>query len=225
VPLVNGINTLESVATAGGKQWRDLKTIRFQLIPFTLSGSASPFSEMHVLLGANRYFNDEERQIVWIPAQPYRKGSWGWTGGKAFKQPNNNRLPYGTDKDILDTGSDPVYQTQQEGISSFRFDVGPGEYEVILHFAELTGATAKGIPYNLSAGKGTEQGIVNRSFNVLANGSTVLATFNIAAQHGISKAVSKKFTVSVMDTKGIQLDFQSISGEPVLNAIQLRKLN
>lgn len=52
---------------------------------------------------------------------------------------NNARLPYGTDKNILDTEDDPVYQTQQTGIQQYRLDVPPGKYEVRLHFAELLG--------------------------------------------------------------------------------------
>lgn len=225
VPFAEGTNTLEVIGSGEGKRLTDRTNRRFQLIPYQLNDEVTRFSELNVLLGANRFLKDEERGIIWIPAQPYREGGWGWIGGKAFKQPNNNRLPYGTDKNVIDTESDPVYQTQQEGIKTFRFDVPAGDYELVMHFAELMGATAKGIPYNLSLGPDPSKATVNRTFNISINDTRVLTTFNIAAQYGISKAVSKKFQVHVTGSQGIQVDFQAITGEPVLNAVQLRKLN
>jgi beta-galactosidase len=48
-------------------------------------------------------------------------------------------LPYGTDRNIVGTENDPIYQTQQTAIQQYRFDVPEGNYELALHFAELQG--------------------------------------------------------------------------------------
>jgi beta-galactosidase len=110
-----------------------------------------------VLLGSGRYFVDEKGDL-WQPDQLYRKGAWGSVDGKKFKLENNNRLPYGTDKNIIGTNDDPVYQTQQTGIHQYRLDVPAGRYELTLHFAELLGGKVRVPPYNLNVEERDEKG-------------------------------------------------------------------
>ena len=137
---------------------------------------------------------------------------------------DNGRLPYGTDKNIVGTVDDPVYQTQLTGIQQYRLEVPPGKYEISFHFAELTGGKINVPPYNLSDDVRNEQ-IKKRVFNVSVNGALTLDHFNIAEEYGFAKAVVKSTTVTVNNSDGILIDFTPIESEPVLNALQLKRLD
>src|SRR4029079_11775132 len=101
----------------------------------------------------------------------------------------NSRLPYGTDKNIMGTWNDPIYQTQQIGIDGYRLDVPPGEYELTLHFAEIEYAAGKSLPYNLSPSANATP-VQERCFTVLINGKPVIENFDIARQYGLATAVA-----------------------------------
>jgi beta-galactosidase len=221
-PFQNGTNTIIAVADVNGKTFKDTVHIEFRIQPYNFQRSTLPFQQINILLGANRFFTDTA-QRTWQPDQPYRKGGWGSIGGTVFKMANNNNLPYGTDKNILNTVNDPVYQTQLIGIQQYRFDVPNGKYELTLHFAELLGGKVPGLVYNLSASDRNEE-VVDRVFNVLVNDKIVLEKFNIRQEYGIATAVSKKLKVNIEDNEGIVVDFQPVSGEPVLNALELKKI-
>ena len=223
VDFKDGENKLDAVAVRDGHRIRDYARIHFQLQPYLLKDSMVPFRSMNILLGARRIFIDELLQENWMPDQPYRTGSWGSVGGKAFRQSGNGRLPYGTDKNITGTDNDPVYQTQQTGLSAYRLDLPNGQYEITLHFAELEGVSGANLVYNLSDGSGPA-GPVERVFDVKLNGRLFLQDFNIALMAGPAKAIAKKTTVVLSGGKGLVIDFIPKKGEPVLNAIQVRKL-
>lgn len=221
VPFINKINRVEAIGYRQGKKYLDVSVVNFRLQPYSFIDKKTPFESINVLLGANRYFNSEERQ-VWQPAQAYRPGSWGYTGGQPYKMPNNNRLPYGSDKNIVNTTWDPVYQTQLVGIKGFRFDVPDGRYELVLHFAELEGAISKSLIYNLSGQTDNEQK-VRRRFNVFVNDSLLLENLNLPAIGAVRPYV-KKLTVVVKNGEQIKIRFVALEGEAVLNAIQLKRL-
>ncbi|MGY0036350.1 DUF4982 domain-containing protein [Pedobacter sp. NJ-S-72] len=108
VPFANGLNKLKVTAENSS----DVMDVDFTLQPFNFADRNIPFKEMNVLLGAKRFYRDETAHQIWMPDQPYRKGGWGYLGGDAFKG-TNNRMSYGSDKNILETDNDPVYQTQK----------------------------------------------------------------------------------------------------------------
>lgn len=219
VPFGNGLNKLK--VTAG--QNSDELDVDFTLQPFNFTDENIPVKEMNILLGSKRFYTDETEHQIWMPDQPYKKGSWGYIGGEAFKG-TNNRMSYGSDKNILETDHDPVYQTQQVSIKQFRFDVPDGEYELTFHFAELIGgATKEALAYNLDNNHQKEE-VKQRIFSVDINGETFLENLNLAADYGYTTAVKKKTRVTVQGGKGIILDFRPIAGVPVLNALQLRKI-
>ena len=218
VPFVNGLNQVRVVSG----NLSDQAEINFQLQPYSFTDKI-PFQQMNVLLGSKRIYLDDQEHQVWMPDQPYRKGSWGYIGGEAFKG-TNNRISYGSDKNILDTNDDPVYQTQQVGIKEFKFDVPDGEYELTIHFAELLGgATKEALAYNLDNNhkKEIEE---YRTFDVLINGDMFMPHVNLATDYGYATAVKKKTRISVHGNKGITISFNAITGKAVLNAIQLRKI-
>ncbi|MBC7949319.1 MAG: DUF4982 domain-containing protein [Chitinophagaceae bacterium] len=222
VPFINGDNVVEVVGRKSGKMVADKAVIPFLVQPYYLNIGNIPFEGMNILLGANRSFTDHNNQ-VWVPDKEYCKGSWGHMGGKWFKVIGNNRLPYGTDKDIVGTEDDPVYQTQQMGIERYKLDVPAGEYELKLHFAELQGGTVKELVYNLNDPERIEpKG--KRVFNVVVNSKSLLENFDIAGQYGIATPVVRTIRVTVENGVGIDIVFNSIEGMPVLNALQVHSV-
>lgn len=219
VPFVDGLNQLRVVAGSNSDQ----ADINFQLQPYRFADQSVTFKNMNVLLGSKRFYIDEQQHQLWMPDQPYRKGSWGWVGGEPYKG-TNNRITYGSDKNILDTNDDPIYQTQQVGIQQFKMDVPDGEYDLSLYFAELVGGISKeALAYNLdnTHKKEIEE---NRIFSVAINGTAFLTNINLANDFGYTTAISKKTRVTVQNGKGITIDFTPVEGKPVLNALQLRKV-
>ncbi len=223
LPFINGANHIAVKSSVNGKTYSDALSVQFALQPFFLHDKTTPFTGMNILLGASRYFVDESKKDLWIPDQPFEKGRWGHMGGRPFVIVNNGRLPYGTDKNIWGTDNDPVYQTQQTGISAYCFDVPKGKYTLLLHFAELQGGTVKLPPYNL-ADSGRDEANVKRVFDVSVNGVPLLQHFDMMKEYGPVKAIVKTTTVTVTDDKGIAVEFTPVEGEPVLNAIQLKKI-
>jgi len=57
------------------------------------------------------------------------------------------------------------------------------------------------------------------------NGRSLLRNFNLAEEYGLAKAVVKSATVVIGENEGIYIDFEPVEGEPVLNALQLKKIN
>jgi beta-galactosidase len=223
IPFVNNLNNIEAKGILKGKNYNDHIRIHFLLQPYHLQDASVPFKEMNILLGADRFFLDKTGNRIWQPDQPYRTGSWGSIGGQPFKISGNTRLPYGSDKNITGTDNDPIYQTQQTGITAYRLDLPNGEYEVSLHFAELQGVKGKDLVYNLSDSSKKDQS-PHRRFNVYVNNVRVLENFDIAAQYGPAIPVIKKHTLSIKDGEGIQISFKAVEGEPVLNAIRVRRM-
>jgi len=218
VPFIDGMNQIKVVSGFN----TDEADIDFQLQPYKFSDKI-PFENINILLGSKRFYIDEKNQQLWLPDQPYKTGSWGWIGGEAYKG-TNNRILYGSDKNILQTDNDPVYQTQQVGIKQFKLDVPDGEYELVLHFAELVGGeTKEALAYNLDNNhkKEIEE---QRIFNVTINNVLFLEQLNLAKDFGYTKAVEKKTRLTIQNGKGISVEFNEIIGKPVLNAIQLRKI-
>ncbi len=223
LPFKEGWNTLVVEGKKDNKMYKDSIVTETHLQPYCLTDKQIPFQQINIMLGTSRYYVDEKGEW-WQPDKSYNTGGWGSVGGKEFKLDKNGRLPYGTDKNILKTNDDPVYQTQQTGIRQYRLDVPPGKYEVTLHFAELLGGKVRVPPYNLNDDERDEK-IKRRIFNVNVNGKVLLQNFNIAEEYGLATAVIKSATVVISDKEGIQIDFEPVEGEPVLNAVQLRKLN
>jgi beta-galactosidase len=221
LPFTDGMNHLEVKAARADMSLKDQLDVEFDLLPRSLKNKTERFHPVNMLMGARRSFTDSQGQ-VWIPEQAYSGSGWGFSGGRPFKAPGNGRLPYGTDKNIIDTENDPIYQTQRIGIEQVRFDVPAGEYELTLYFAELLGGRVMDIPYNLSDADRIEPN-GKRIFNVLVNNKPLLDNFNIAGQSGTATALVKKVKLTTTGNEGIVVDFGPVEGEAVLNAVQLKK--
>lgn len=221
VPFVSGENLLEAVAVTGDNKLRDMLRIQFQLVGSQLKDEAVPFTELNVMLGSPRYFEDRAANVAWIPEQEYKPGSWGFIGGTSYRRQTGFGTMLGSDIDIHGTDMNPIFQTQRVGIKSFKADVPDGEYSVYLHWAELeSDKEREALVYNLGAD--SEQTFAgNRSFGISINGTTVSDDFNVARDYGYARAVIKKFVITVKDGKGVSVDFHKKEGEPILNAIRI----
>lgn len=221
VPFVGGENLLEAVAVTGDNKLRDMLRIQFQLVGSQLKDEAVPFTELNVMLGSPRYFEDRAANVAWIPEQEYKPGSWGFIGGTSYRRQTGFGTMLGSDIDIHGTDMNPIFQTQRVGIKSFKADVPNGEYSVYLYWAELeSDKEREALVYNLGAD--SEQTFVgNRSFGISINGTTVSDDFNVARDYGYARAVIKKFVITVKDGKGVSVDFHKKEGEPILNAIRI----
>lgn len=221
VPFVGGENLLEAVAVTGDNKLRDMLRIQFQLVGSQLKDEAVPFTEINVMLGSPRYFEDRAANVAWIPEQEYKPGSWGFIGGTSYRRKTGFGTMLGSDIDIHGTDMNPIFQTQRVGIKSFKADVPNGEYSVYLHWAELeSDKEREALVYNLGAD--SEQTFAgNRSFGISINGTTVSDDFNVARDYGYARAVIKKFVITVKDGKGVSVDFHKKEGEPILNAIRI----
>ena len=221
VPFVSGENLLEAVAVVGDNKLRDMLRIQFQLVGSQLKDEAVPFTELNVMLGSPRYFEDRAANVAWIPEQEYKPGSWGFIGGTSYRRQTGFGTMLGSDIDIHGTDMNPIFQTQRVGIKSFKADVPNGEYSVYLHWAELeSDKEREALVYNLGAD--SEQTFAgNRSFGISINGTTVSDDFNVARDYGYARAVIKKFVITVKDGKGVSVDFHKKEGEPILNAIRI----
>jgi beta-galactosidase len=228
VPFVDGNNKLEVATTIDGKTYTDEVEIKFMLLPVDLRSTKTPFKEINISLGDKRFFIDDNLQQVWLPEKPYSPGNWGYVGGKVFTLKDTRRQPYGSDKNILQTEYDPIYQTQRVGIDQFKLDVPDGKYEVTLLFAELLSTALKDVNiYNLDTShiiQAASKTIESRSFDVFINQQKVMDGLSNNNYLVPETAVSAKFEIEVMDGKGIVVDFKPIEGEAILNGIQVRKV-
>ena len=223
VDFKHGKNEVLAAAAKKGEIYRDQSTIDFILQPQAFLNSSASFN---ILLGSQRQFRDDKNQI-WLPSKAHEQSSWGHIGGEPFKIKNSSRQLYGSDKNIIGTQNDPIYQTQLVGIEGFELAAPKGKYEVTLHFAELMGNGIQSVlPYNLDSLVAEGKEIPpQRIFDVYLNSKQVIKALNLAAKYGIARSVERKFECTVADDKGIILTFKSIAGKPVLNALQVRRLN
>lgn len=221
VPFINGKNTLDAVSASGNGIIRDQLKVDFRSIPFNLSDTTVPFTEINVMLGSERYFEDKANSVIWIPEKEYTPGSWGYVGGQPYEKRTRFGSQPASDADILGTTDDPVYQTMRVGLEAFKMDVPDGRYTVSLYWAELqTGKDVKSSAYSLG-NDGLNEAFANRSFDVDINRVNVVKDIDLAKQYGEQRAVIRKFEVDATNGEGITVSFKKGVGEPVLNAIRV----
>jgi len=118
----------------------------------------------------------------------------GFTGGSV----------YSVGSAIAGTTTPALYQSERFGGFTYQFPVSNGSYTVNLKFAEL---------YFTQAG--------SRIFNVLINGQTVLANFDVVGTAGAGlKAVDRPFVVNVANGQ-IAVQLTPVQSDPTLNAIEI----
>ena len=224
VPFLNGQNRLEARSNIQSKTYIDVLDIDFRLTPNKFSEFKDEFYQLNVLLGSKRIYEDREKSQIWIPEQEYISGSWGFIGGEPYRAKTRFGSLPSSELDIIDSEDDPVYQTQRVDIKKFKLDVPDGKYVISLHWAELeSNIEHEKLVYNLGDDKVSES-VSDRVFNILINGSYTEKNFNLTEQYGAERAISKKYEIVVSNEKGIIIDFETVKGLPILNAIQIRRI-
>lgn len=224
VPFINGTNSLEAVSSDNEKNYKDYVEVDFILMSPDLKSTKLPFKEINVSLGDPRFYVDEKLQQVWLPEKVYEKGSWGYVGGNVFSMKGNTRQSFGSNKNILGTHYDPIYETQRTGIESFKLDVPDGKYEVTLHFAELlSNKEREALAYNLGDNTSKEEA-GERTFDVVINNQKVIGNLSNTLQLIPETAYAEKFIIEVRNNTGIVIDFTKKKGETILNGLQVRKV-
>jgi beta-galactosidase len=219
VPFRNGKNTIE---LRDRDRVYDMAVIDFKMLPVSINSRS--FDEINVMLGSDRYFEDRAAKITWMPEQPYKRGSWGYIGGKPVRPKTKSGVLPSTGINIMHTGNDPVFQTQREDLRSFKVDVQNGQYAVYLYWADLTASTTPKLAYNL--GNNTDDDQRDHSvLNVKLNEQPVLNNFAIKGTQDGATAIIKKILLDVTDSKGITVDLEAVKGKTILNAIRVVKLN
>ena len=134
------------------------------------------------------------------------------------------RQPFGSDKDIYGTDLDPVYQTQRIDIKSFKFDVTDGEYDITLGFAELEGKNmSPALAYNL--GDENPASTNNpRAFDIYINGKLAIKSLSTQSYLLPQRKYSTTIRISATNNTGITVDFKPLTGEAILNTIQLKQV-
>ncbi|WP_309484263.1 S8 family serine peptidase [Streptomyces himalayensis] len=132
---------------------------------------------------------------TWQADQEYTEGSFGFQGTSSTRS---------TTDAIAGTDEPELFQNAREGMYEYRFDNVPdGVYTVELDFAEL------------STTKPTK-----RVFDVLAEGTEVVSSLDIALEAGTYKAVKRTVTVTVTDGV-LDVRFVATAGKPLVNAIRV----
>ncbi|OQP62284.1 glycoside hydrolase family 2 protein [Niastella populi] len=218
-PFTNGNNSIELRI---GNKTCDWSQLSFCLLP--ANTQQQELNELNVLLGSNRYFEDREARLVWIPEQPYTAGSWGYIGGQPVRPKTRSGSLPASAVNVLNTNNDPVFQTQREGLQAFRADVREGQYAVYLYWANLAANAPDKLIYNLGSNAVSNN---NRQciMNVSINAQPVLSRFDMNVQPNMTTAIVKKVLVNVMDKKGITINLEALEGKTALNAIRIIKLN
>ena len=188
----DGANLLTATGSKGGVILTDTAEVFYKLV--TVNSD-----EIAVDVGSNAQFTDESR-TVWLADTAYKKGAFGYLGTDAPAQ-------YGSqsDRNVIGTEDDPLFQTMQEGLTAYRLDVPAGAYEVELKFTET---------------KFQKTG--ERVFDVKINGQLMLEKLDLVKEVGYQRGLIKKFKINAAD--GILIEFNAANGKPVLSAIRVRKL-
>jgi beta-galactosidase len=192
VTFRDGVNRLKAQGAKDDIPQTDAAEVNYKLV--TVDSD-----EIAVNVGSNAQFIDEGK-TVWLADLPYKKGGFGFLGDGAA-------AAYGsqTDRNVLGTDDDPLFQTMQEGLAGYRFDVPAGTYEVELKFVET---------------KFQKPG--ERVFDVRINGLLFLEKLDLVRESGYQNAFTRKFKITAQD--GIRLEFAAAQGKAVLSAVRVRRL-
>jgi beta-galactosidase len=195
VPFTQGDNVLEARGEREGKPYSDRVVVHFDYYPPALADSSVPFRELGVNVGTGAQFADG-LGAAWVGDQSYRLGGFGYEGGSAQRT------------GVIITGTErvPLYINYRQGLTGYRFDVPDGEYELELLFAE---------PKETAPGK--------RVFGVAVNGVSVEKRLDLAARAGRGGAIELVVAARATGGGGVGVSFTPVVGEPILNAIHLRR--
>ncbi len=114
-----------------------------------------------------------------------------------------------------------------QGLKSYRFDLLNGDYEIELFFAELDGPNGKeNLLYDLEQlEKKQDQKGMDRVFDIRIGDHALATDLNVLREVRAFSVLRRKFQVKVHDDGNLVISFIPKKGEPILNAIRLKKIN
>lgn len=210
IPFTQGSHSFRATGYFQGKEVEDGMNIAFQAIPARLTNDYLLHQELAINVGSNCFFTSEESNLTWIPDQPYKKGTWGYIGGKRTD----------THSEVINTTDGPLFQYLCKQIEAYRFDVAQGTYEIELLFADIFKSKN---PSLYLLGKDGEVSNQDNAFAISINENKVEDEFTPSAYGGHFNAVRRKYIVHC-DSDHLEVRFQTLRGETFLNGIKLRKL-
>jgi beta-galactosidase len=220
VPFKGGHNELKAI---DNNSKEDRIGVNFELYTIPLKKNESKAIAVNV--GAHWSFYDPSARVLWMADRKYTPGLWGYEGGAPLIKTGGRQPKTGISNDILGTDNDPLFQTFNEGIESYRFDVKGGLYEVEVCLVEPNRNTREEeLIYNLSADVETEVKEGSRVFSMKINGLEVLKNLNLTKEFGSLRAVTYKFQVYAKENEGIKVKFIPIEGQPVLSGIRVKPI-
>jgi beta-galactosidase len=217
VPFVAGQHLLRAVGILDGGKIEDGVRVQFTAIPSAFDRNNVNGVELGINAGSKCFFESEESDFVWLPDQPYQKGSWGYiTSGES-----SQNMAQSTQVEIRNTMNGPLFQTMRVDPAGYRFDVPDGVYEVELLFADMFRPVDK-LAYQL-AGEKEDIAVQENVFHININGNRTEEAFSPGRDAGYFHAVRKRFVVPA-DGNGIEVRFEKEKGKSFLSGIKLRKL-
>lgn len=245
VPFNDGVNILKSSAFPNNENVLDEAIINFNLLPNNLKENKD-WNIIAVNLGDHRNFYDDKSDLNWMPDKEYEKGNWGHIGGKVYyktstfksqtfgkkgskksnkEMPINLKKRFGTEKNILGTDNDPLFQSQIQDFEAYRFDVPDGKYELQFYLAELeVDSESMELIYNLGNDVISDNNPIERIFDIAINGVERFSKLNIAKEIGPETASIKKVEITAKEGKGIEIKLNSSGAPGFINAILLRRI-
>ncbi|KPI33045.1 peptidase S8 and S53 subtilisin kexin sedolisin [Actinobacteria bacterium OV450] len=133
----------------------------------------------------------------WSPDRKYTAGSYGYQGSSST---------HSTGRTIAGTADQKLFRNAREGMYEYRFDNVPnGTYTVELGFAELSSTKPN-----------------KRIFDVMAEGTQVLPSLDIALEAGTYTALTRTYTVTVTDgVLNVRFVAHGGYGKPLLNSLRV----
>lgn len=211
VVLTDGRNVLIASDPVSGRAY-DVAEIYLEGIPVIDGKLCLSDRELGVNVGSSCWFRSDDTDFTWIPDREYTEGSvFGHTGGRKETTTSVIKL----------TSDDPLLQSCRKGLSEYRFDVEPGDYEVELLFAELASPSEKSA-YLLGYDNG-EGDSEWTNMDIVINGETVEEAFSPGLGSEGKTLVRRRYRTSAPDSS-VRIGFDRAKGTTHLSAIKLRKL-
>ncbi len=209
--LSDGNNILIAYDPLSGKVF-DVAEIDLVGIPLFDGKLGLSDRELCVNVGSSCWFRSDDTGLSWLPDREYSEGSgFGYVGGKRES----------TTSDILLTPDDPLFQSCRKGLSEYRFDVPPGDYEVELLFAELASPSEKSA-YLLGVDMGEGESEWT-NMDIIINDEVVETGFSPGLGSEGKAMVRRRYVTSSLDSS-LRICFDRNRGTTHLSAVKIRKL-
>ena len=150
---------------------------------------------LRVNAGGNAYYDYTGN--YWSSDREYVSGSWGYYG-------EDNTSEWGSELNVQGTDDDVIYHTERWGLSCYKFDLGDGIYDIVLHFSE-NWADLPGI----------------RIFDVAVEGQLRLLKLDILSTAGKSTVCVKHIDNVVVEDGQLNIEFTEVRDLPNINGLEI----